>query len=49
VGFKIKYNKRDLVSPLDGTSKRPTYWDIFLDTNKDLFYQFLNIENYLFS
>lgn len=28
--FKIKFNKADLISPVDGISKRPTYWDNFL-------------------
>lgn len=30
--FKIKFNKKDEVSPVDNTSKRPTYWNNFLKT-----------------
>ena len=30
--FKIKFNKADLISPVDGISKRPTYWDNFLNS-----------------
>jgi len=30
--FKIKFNKKDEVSPLDNISKRPTYWNNFLKT-----------------
>lgn len=32
IPFKIKFNKKDEVSPLDNTSKRPTYWNNFLKT-----------------
>ena len=38
VPFKIKYNKQDIVSPLDGTSKRPTYWDTFLKSVSNFTY-----------
>lgn len=38
VPFKIKYNKEDMVSPLDGTSKRPTYWDNFLKSISNFTY-----------
>ena len=38
VPFKIKYNKEDIVSPLDGTSKRPTYWDTFLNSISNFTY-----------
>lgn len=30
IPFKIKFNKADMISPVDGISKRPTYWDNFL-------------------
>ena len=30
--FKIKFNKADLISPVDRISKRPTYWDNFLNS-----------------
>ena len=30
--FKIKFSKADMISPVDGISKRPTYWDNFLKT-----------------
>lgn len=38
VPFKIKYNKEDMVSPLDGISKRPTYWDNFLSSIRGFTY-----------
>lgn len=36
--FKIKFNKADLVSPVDGISKRPTYWDNFLSSIRGFTY-----------
>ena len=30
--FRIKFSKSDMISPVDGISKRPTYWDNFLKT-----------------
>lgn len=36
--FKIKFNKADLISPVDGISKRPTYWDNFLSSVRDFTY-----------
>ncbi len=36
--FKIKFNKADLISPVDGISKRPTYWDNFLSSIRGLTY-----------
>lgn len=36
--FKIKFNKADLISPVDGISKRPTYWDNFLTSVRDFTY-----------
>lgn len=30
--FRIKFSKADMISPVDGISKRPTYWDNFLKT-----------------
>ena len=38
VPFKIKFNKQDIVSPLDGTSKRPTYWDTFFKSISNFTY-----------
>ena len=36
--FKIKFNKADLISPVDGISKRPTYWDNFLNSIRGFTY-----------
>ena len=36
--FKIKFNKADLISPVDGISKRPTYWDNFLSSIRGFTY-----------
>jgi len=37
--FKINASKFDLVSPLDNTSKRPTYWTNFLSNLSNMTYQ----------
>jgi hypothetical protein len=37
--FKINASKSDLVSPLDNTSKRPTYWTNFLSNLSNMTYQ----------
>ena len=39
IPFKIKNDKFDKVSPLDNTSKRPTYWDNFLKNLSKFTYQ----------
>ena len=39
--FKIKFNKSDSVSPVDGISKRPTYWDNFFKSIKNFTYTHL--------
>ena len=36
--FKIKFNKAYLISPVDGISKRPTYWDNFLNSIRGFTY-----------
>lgn len=38
IPFKIKFNKDDMISPVDGFSKRPTYWDNFLVTIRNFTY-----------
>ena len=39
IPFKIKSDKFDKVSPVDNTSKRPTYWDNFLKNLSKFTYQ----------
>ena len=47
IPFKINSSKFDLVSPLDNTSKRPTYWDtFFINLNKFTYQNQLNIPVY---
>jgi hypothetical protein len=43
IGFKIKKTKNDMISPVDGISPRPTYWNNFLK-NLDK-YTYNNINN----
>lgn len=38
IPFKIKFYKEDIISPLDGISKRPTYWDTFLKSVSNFTY-----------
>ena len=38
IPFKIKFNKDDMISPVDGFSKRPTYWDTFFKSISNFTY-----------